>query len=139
MERFWSKVKKTDSCWLWTAKTDGGYGRFWYEGRLVGAHRFSWLLANDEMPSLHVLHKCDNPLCVNPDHLFLGTDKDNHLDRDIKGKNGRAILTQDQVKDIINSQEKQNKLAERYGVHESQISRIKRNKAWRHVQRVYQS
>lgn len=89
--RFWSKVNKTDTCWFWTASTVGKstyrYGGFWYKGKTVRAHRFSYEETYGPIPKgMKVLHKCDNPLCVRPDHLFLGTDADNNLDRSLKGR-----------------------------------------------------
>lgn len=83
--RFWSKVSKTDSCWLWTGSvTGGGYGQIWESlpnRKRHDAHRWSWIMHNGEIPlNLHVLHKCDVKLCVNPDHLYLGTRKDNMRD-----------------------------------------------------------
>lgn len=90
MERFWSKVnKKTNSgCWEWTArKNDDGYGTIKINNKQCYSHRFSWQLFNGFiLKGLFVLHKCDNPSCVNPDHLFLGTKKDNAKDRDNKGR-----------------------------------------------------
>jgi hypothetical protein len=87
MERFWKKVNKTDGCWLWTATRIGRYGGFRFEGRSRTAHRVSWELAFGPIPDgLQVLHHCDTPLCVNPQHLFLGTPLDNARDRDSKGR-----------------------------------------------------
>lgn len=87
-ERFWNKVCRTSRCWLWTAaKLNGGYGAFQDEGRTLRAHRVSWELAYGSIPcGIQVLHHCDNPACVRPDHLFLGTGKDNMKDRDTKGR-----------------------------------------------------
>jgi hypothetical protein len=85
--RFWSKVNKTPDCWIWMgAKTPLGYGNVRFNGRWWRAPRLSWFLAKDVEPSLHVLHRCDNPSCVNPAHLFLGTDQDNVDDMNRKGR-----------------------------------------------------
>jgi len=81
MQRFWDKVDKSKNCWQWTASQQREYGWFWFNGGGVAAHRFSWELINGEIKNgLHVLHKCHNKLCVNPDHLYLGTYQDNMAD-----------------------------------------------------------
>jgi len=90
-ERFWQKVNKCgiDDCWEWTACKYANllYGAILAEGKKKLAHRVSWELNNGEIPEgLCVLHKCDNPICVNPNHLFLGTHLDNSRDRDAKGR-----------------------------------------------------
>lgn len=88
--RFWSKVEKTSDCWLWVgSKYLSGYGRFFIKTKGVRAHRFSWQLANGPIPEgLCVCHKCDNPPCVKPEHLFLATHSENMLDAGRKGRNG---------------------------------------------------
>lgn len=93
MNRFWSKVDKGDdgewgSCWLWTARTNHfGYGEFWFRKTIHKAHRVAWILVNGEIPDgLCVLHRCDNPSCVNPEHLWLGTKCDNNRDKAEKGR-----------------------------------------------------
>lgn len=95
-ERFWAKVDKTDGCWNWTACTSHGYGQFKLSKaeKTVRAHRFSYFLHYGEFdPKWRVLHSCDNPPCVNPAHLRLGTDADNARDRDDRGRNGNANKT----------------------------------------------
>jgi len=88
LKNFWSKVNKTESCWKWTAfKGNTGYGYFWDGKKMERAHRASWIIHNGEIQKgLCVLHKCDNPSCVNPGHLYLGTQLDNAKDRDSKGR-----------------------------------------------------
>lgn len=82
-ERFWSKVDTSGDCWQWIgAKNAKGYGNFYASrSKWVHAHRFSWEVANGSIPDgMHVLHHCDNPSCVRPLHLFLGTNLDNRRD-----------------------------------------------------------
>jgi hypothetical protein len=88
-ERFWSKVDRSGDCWVWTAVRVHGYGRFTINGqaRSVLAHRVAWKLSQGPIPEgLHVCHRCDNPPCCNPAHLFLGTDADNLRDCRNKGR-----------------------------------------------------
>ena len=86
--RFWNKVDKTDTCWNWTAaKSSQGYGRFRLNGKLESPHVLSYRLHNgDYDSSKDVCHSCDNPSCVNPDHLFLGSRSDNMKDCVRKGR-----------------------------------------------------
>lgn len=87
-QQFWDNVHKTDTCWLWKkARTKDDYGLMSFAGKQYKAHRLSWLLAHGAIPAgLHVLHRCDTPNCVRPEHLFLGTHRDNMADRAIKGR-----------------------------------------------------
>lgn len=153
-EDFWSKVKKTAGCWLWTASTVGfGYGQFRINMRMVQAHRFSWELTNGAIPDgLCVLHRCDEPRCVRPDHLFLGTPADNNADRDAKGRrvvshaprpstcgerNHKAKLRADQVVEIrarhAAGAANQKQLAKQYGVTPNLIGLIVRGRIWTHI------
>lgn len=86
--RFWKHVRKTESCWIWTGGTITGYGQFHpTDTRVMKAHRFSWELHYGPIPAgLWVLHRCDTPPCVRPDHLFLGTHADNMADARAKGR-----------------------------------------------------
>jgi hypothetical protein len=81
MERFWNKVEKTDNCWNWQGGKDrDGYGHIRVEGKLWQAHRYSTLLDGRDPAGKVVMHQCDNPSCVNPIHLLLGTQADNVYD-----------------------------------------------------------
>ena len=134
--RFWPKVKKSDGCWLWTAWTDNfGYGGIKnadFDKRLkkrfgLKAHRVSYVLHYGEIPDgLLVLHKCDVPACVRPDHLFLGTQLDNMRDRLAKGRNNPfKKLSDQQVLEIRASTEPQRAIAKRYNVSQGAIASIK--------------
>lgn len=145
-ERFWAKVRKTEACWYWTAsKNTSGYGQFnTGNGRIWRTHRISWIMERGQInPNSHVLHRCDNPACVNPNHLFLGSQKDNILDcihkgrSPILGKKGDKHpthrLSPEDIGYIRNSSDLQETLARRFGVHQPQISRIKSGHRWSHL------
>lgn len=106
-ERFWEKVEKTNSCWNWKGCIGkGGYGHLWTSKRKCeGAHRLSLKIHGHELlPWSVVMHKCDNPKCVNPDHLQIGTHRENQLDKVVKGrqakgeKQGHSSLSEIEVK-----------------------------------------
>ena len=131
------------SCLLWNKCVDPqGYGVAWYMGKKTMAHRAAWLKANGPIPEgLCVLHRCDNPTCVNPNHLFLGTRGQNNADRaakkrnaDISGeKHPSAKLTEKQVLAIREDTRPHRVLADIYGVDASSISNIKRRRNWAHI------
>lgn len=112
IERFLSRVPVGDNyqCWEWTGRrNEDGYGMFDFQNTGGYAHRYMWKLHNGEIPDgLVVCHKCDNPPCCNPSHLFLGTVQDNISDRDRKGRtakhrgvdNGRAVLDENGARKI---------------------------------------
>jgi hypothetical protein len=142
-ERFWSKVSKGSGCWLWTAAMSDGYGVFWFEGRTTPAHRWAFEQENGAIPSAAIVrHHCDNPACVRPDHLRVGTHGDNVRDRDqrerqAKGEmNGRAKLSMGQVRSIrarFASGDSQVGLAREFGVSRRTVSMIVHRETWRHV------
>ncbi len=132
-------------CWLWTASWDTlGYGSIVESvtNHIQRAHRVSWELHRGPIPTgLCVLHKCDTPACVNPDHLFLGTHQENMTDRNKKGRargprgedHGMSKLTTDIVIEIIHSTERGEDLARRLGLGKTTVNRIRRGGSWKHV------
>lgn len=158
-DRFWSKVNKNGpvpqhcpyigECWEWTGRRSGsGYGTVVVFKKQQVAHRVAWGLANGPIPDgMLVCHRCDNPVCVRPDHLFLGTHLDNMRDMWAKGRarpgikrgteQSQAKLTDERVCEIRQKHKaglgSYRSLAREYGVGETAIARIVRNERWRHV------
>jgi hypothetical protein len=147
-ERFWSKVDKSGDCWIWTAcrKSSGAdYGLFYFDGRTQTTHRVVWQLTYGPIADgLVVRHRCDNPPCVRPDHLDLGSNAMNVMDRLERGRDargslhGQSVLTEEAVADIRRCADgaprgTQSALARQYGVSEATISRIVLHHGWLHV------
>jgi hypothetical protein len=153
MKRFWNKVNIVgdDECWLWIAgKNHNGYGQFRYKNKMVTAHRMAWFLKFGEIPKdgtphgICILHKCDTPLCVNPNHLFKGTVQDNNKDKTEKGRQShiggeehhQAKLKESQVIQIRQIYKvggiSCKSVAEQFKVSESLVTQIVRGSIWRH-------
>lgn len=168
--RFWSKVEKDGpvpaqrpelgKCWVWTAASCKGYGKFMISGRpgrLFIAPRISYFISTGKQPDpFHVCHRCDNSACVNPNHLFLGTDADNLSDMRSKGRGylgfkekpcppekrqkGSSVpsskLTEKEVLEIVNllnAGHSQKAIAEKFCISKPQISYIKNGITWSHL------
>lgn len=148
-ERFWEKVdiRGEDDCWEWQGSRhwQWDYGNFKVGDKVVAAHRMAWFIFNEkEIPEgLVVCHKCDNPPCCNPKHLFLGTVADNNMDKKLKGrqdergeKNGRAKISEKDVVDIRaahKSGETYASLGRRYNLDPVSISYICTGRNWSHI------
>jgi hypothetical protein len=144
-DKFWSQVERTEDCWIWTGETNRGYGVCYPHGpRPQKAHRIAYALTyGDFDPKLFVCHRCDNPSCVRPDHLFLGTATENNADRAAKGRTTHpqpgvyfaprlsfAIAEQIRIehkRDGVTTRQ----LAKKYGCSLSTIYDIVRDRAWR--------
>ena len=140
-ERFAAKTIRDDAsgCLIWTAALDtAGYGAFGLHGRVVRAHRtaLEWHLGRPLAPGVFVCHRCDNPACVEPAHLFEGTHQENMddcLDKQRQAwgeRNGHHKLSLDDVAEIREGRETQASLARRLGVHQSTVSRVAARKRW---------
>jgi hypothetical protein len=147
--RFWAKVDRSrvGRCWPWIGAKNGGegYGVIFRDGRPALAHRVSWELHNGPIPDgLGVLHRCDNPPCVNPRHLFVGSNADNNRDKISKGRSGcvsgedhpGARLTAALVRAIRRERGAGLtllRIADKYGIGTTQASRICRGVQWRNA------
>lgn len=145
---FWSRVAVAapDECWLWkgTVRNAAKYGQIGVNAGYYGAHVVSYVLSHGDVPPGQcVLHTCDNPPCVNPKHLWLGTKGDNNSDRRNKGRegnrvgerNGRAVLNATKVQEIrqLGKTENYARIAERFGVCTVTVAKICQRKLWAHV------
>lgn len=144
-DRFYSNIGEvTESgCWLWKGTPDSsGYGRILVGKVRTKAHRYSYTLHVGPIPdSAYICHRCDVPACVNPEHLFAGTQQDNVDDCVQKGRrvppigerNRAAKLTEPQVREIRNAPGTTTAIGRQYGVSAVMVSLIKRRKSWTHV------
>ena len=151
--RFFSHVQKTDTCWIWTSATTGfGYGTFatFKPNKTHKAHRYSWEMVHGKIPAgMCVCHKCDNPICVNPEHLFLGTRSENNKDMHDKGRcakntwtksgeeNPTSKLTNEKVLAIREMYSAGNttmqKVGEVFGITAAHVCNIVRRISWKHI------
>lgn len=154
-ERFWENVDKSEGCWDWTGYKSHGYGRITVGPRrnqkTWSAHRLSWTLAFGEIPlGMVVCHRCDNPSCVRPDHLFIGTQQDNIRDMVAKGRHAigprrayarganvyGAKLSDDEVREVRQLASlgwKKGRIAELFCISETQVYNIIGRRTWSHV------
>ena len=147
-ERFWKHVDKSGDCWTWTGSLKSeGYGRLGAggkSGRYLCAHRVSYEIHHGEIPEgMVVMHSCDNPACVNPNHLSVGTYSENTQQACDKGRmkslflsgeaHSGAVLTDDLVRKIRSSSLKNSQLAREIGCSQNIISSVRLGKTWQHV------
>ena len=150
LKRFTDKIQKTDTCWIWNGtRQTKGYGQLWYNGKLHSAHRISYAIYNGGIePDKVVMHTCDNPNCVNPEHLKLGTQSDNMQDAKKKNRafnipprkgeeNNKTKLNEEKVLKIRELYEQGNitqlELSNMYGVTKTAIHFIIKRKNWKHI------
>lgn len=144
---FWESVERKgeNDCWNWIGKSIvDGYGTLTTRGKYVRAHRFAWEITNGPIPKgMQVCHRCDNRLCVNPKHLFLGTAVDNQHDKVVKKRqargerSGNAKLTNDEVREIrslFSIGKSQSQIARDFNVTVQSIHAIVHHKTWKHIE-----
>lgn len=143
IQRFMANVERIPGvdCWIFVGYSSAGYGQMMVDKKTIGAHRLSWMIHRGEIPEgIRVLHKCDNSFCVNPDHLFLGTQAENMADMARKGRASRgddhvhAKLSADAVGKIRMDSRSIREIAREFGVGHVTILRVKRGERWAHVQ-----
>ena len=148
LHRFWEKVDKTDSCWNWTGHCDKiGYGYFTVDNKeSMRAHRMSWFLAHGSIKEgLEICHSCDNPKCVNPSHLFIGTHKENMADMVRKGRRNHVVGAKHPLSVLNESDVKQirtlhslgiytlSEIGDRFEISKSHVGHIVKRRIWKHV------
>lgn len=144
-EKFHTRYRKLENgCWEWTGSHANPYGKFKLDGKYWSAHRISYILANGPIAETDIVcHKCDNPYCVNPDHLFIGTTADNVHDRVTKGRsaiaerNVNSKLTREQVVAIraadLSARGAKTRLAVQLGISVTALCYVLKRKNWRHL------
>lgn len=159
IDRFWNKInfpKNLNDCWIYNGckSFDNGYGAFWLNNKNIGSHRFSYIIHNDFIKlnnKQFICHKCDNHMCVNPNHLFLGSPKQNSEDMVLKNRqarnygsiNGQAILDEADVKQILidiynNKYNNIQQICTTYQISYLTIHDILNNKTWKHITKQLQ-
>lgn len=148
IEKFWSRVDRSggpDACWPWQGATiSNGYGNLRWQGESQLSHRVAFLIVHGHRPTPCGLHRCDNRICCNPNHISEGTYADNNADARQKGravnlsgeKNGYSKLTEDQVRDIrsrCEAKENYGRIAEDHGIARTCVSKVCKRYTWRHV------
>lgn len=154
IDKFWKKVevRSIEECWNWKGEIRARYGYFKPSNEKgYRAHRFAWMATFGKIPpNIFVCHACDNPICVNPNHLWLGTAKDNAQDMIQKGraskirafgeKSGKSVLTEEKVKQILDMHRtgkySHRQLARIMSVSKSAIQSVLYNRTWKHIPRV---
>jgi hypothetical protein len=145
-ERFFQKIKKTEACWIWTGRKNWkGYGEVKCNNKSYKSHRLSWIIHFGCIPEkMCILHKCDNPCCVNPNHLFLGTHQDNMIDMFQKGRGNRAFgtrvtpskLNEEKVRSLRNdfySGMKRDDILMKYSISKRAMYLVAKRITWKHV------
>jgi hypothetical protein len=140
-QKFWSKVAVTanpSKCWNWLASThtESGYGQVALNGRQSRAHRAAWFYAYGKHPSQNLLHSCDNRLCVNPDHLREGTQKENYRDAVDRGRMPQIKLSEADVLNIRSDLRSSTIIGATYGISARHARKVRRRKAWPSVLEV---
>lgn len=138
---FKAKIRVTPGCWIWNGVVlSNGYGQFTMKGKRYGAHRFSYSAYIGKIEDgIFICHKCDNPICVNPDHLFPGTPLENMRDKIKKGRQAvgenanRGHLKAQDVLAIRSSQSSTKEEAEKYGISTANVKSIRARKIWKHL------
>lgn len=146
IERFWIFVNKTDTCWMWIgSRNNNGYGKFKVGSHLISSHRFIFETINGPIPPGKIIrHSCDNPICVNPDHLLVGTCQDNINDKCARGRVSRLngeqnpnakLLKSDipMIRKLYKDGLSQKEIGILFGVVKQSISHIMSQKTWHHI------